>query len=682
MQTSRTAWYSVVLIALLLASGGLAWNASAAPAPATPSSHSLSATPGAYPPYNVYVAFDRPYKLPGDAATLYINVFNNTNDGPQANVNSVFVVAYYTPTGRPMYSQIVPLNQHPTPSNYISEPFTVPVNASYGSTIIFTVVANASLPNGSGTEQGGASLDIGNTPSISLCPRPTYGANGNCYSSFSPGANFLLVVTAMVPTAGGNYPWADQNASAAFYFNGNTVTIPGFPSSMTTNTQGIASGVVQTTNLGTGSLNVTISMTDSNNPAIHVTVWTSVRINVIPSAVVEVQLNAGQYFGGDTVHSNFTLSTYTGGVPSGGWSATWWAAILYSDSYCLSSNKVILGMGTDISGTSGSLPSISIPVTETGSVQLVVLANNNTASTYGYSACAAVNPPELVVATNEAYYNPGDTITVSISTVGSVFNGATYFGLVSSGGVILYNATVSGTSFNFNIPKTGTLPSYTVTVVAQTTANGIISGRNVPLYENSGYVLIVNLKTPSSYATGTYQPGQTLNFGYTLTPTGNAGTPKVFTVNISFSNSNQQPVEVLETSTSGTFSVTIPSSAGNGIVVISFVATILGVGGAQTSNAVAVNGSPSMLDYTIFGAGTTFTVADLILLLVVLIGAILAVLIFRRRRQGGSSHKGKNAGVEQWNQQAPPADQQAPPAEPAPGYPSGADPNQPPYPQQ
>ena len=659
------------------------------------------------PPYDVQVAFDRAYHLPGDRAVLYINVYNSTTGGLQTSTSSLtfFVTTCYDQQTNPgVCTPVNTISSHPAATNATAIPFTVPPDAIGDSTLTVQVEANATLPTGLFSENSSVTnLWISSPQLPNVCVGSTIGGGGSACApntaQIQPGQNFVLTIYGSVSGPSGTEPWVGGSVLVTFYLNNQQVS-PGFPKyPLITNSSGVAQGVVQTAGLGTGDLNITAAISDPSNAAVqamHETVF--VNIAASPAAQVQVTVGSAGYYGGDTLAASFVVTSFTG-HPVSGWSAN--AYYIFGDAGSLTTTgacgvtNLFLAEGP-LSGTSGNVPSYAIPTSFSGVLTIEVQANNATASVYG-SVCTLVSPPKLLVQPSEVVYHSGDTIHVSFTPEGQVFNTASYFASVSGTGtngntVIIYNQTLgTSTSFQFTIPSSGTLPTYTLTVIAQNTT-GVIAGQDLQLYEYSGYALVVSIATPSQYSDGSYQPGESVTFSYTLASLGLATPPKFFTLSAGFLNTQQGETVIQETSTSGSFTLQVPSSTGTGISLVVFNAGIPTPTGGQTVGtdvALLVNPSPSALNYEI-GAGSGFTVSDILVIVILIVAALLVFLLWRRRhprepgmvrphkkRFGKSEPEPANAGgVQTWEQPAPeggapPAAEQgaAPASEPGAEYP-------------
>lgn len=632
------------------------------------------------PPYYVTVNFDQNYHLPGDRATLYIDVFNSTTNslqGGYASLTFFVTTCYDQQTNQGACTPVTTINTHPQASNATAISFTVPPDAVADSQLSVQVEANATLPTGLYSENSLVTnlwistpqtpyLCVGSTEGVISFPCPTT-------TVIQPGQNFVLTIDATVSYSSGSAPWSGGAVLVTFYLNNQAVS-PTFPKSMVTNSSGIAQGIVQTTGLGTGDLNITAAVSDPANAAVvavHSTVF--ITIAASPAAQVQVTIGSAGYYGGDTMTSSFAVTSFTGHAVSG-WSANSYfitgnpGTLTTLGSCAYTSTSIFFAQGP-LTGTSGSVPSFVIPSSFSGAIEVTVLANNATTSTPGV-ACTLVSPPKLLVQPSEVVYHPGDSIGVSFTPEGQVFNSASYFASVSGVGisgntVIIYNQSLgSSTSFSFTIPSTGTLPSYTLTVLAQN-SSGVIAGQDLRLNESSGYALVVSVQTPSQYTDGSYQPGQSVTFTYTLASLGLATPPKFFSLNAGFLNTQQGETVVQETATSGSITLRVPSSAGQGISLVAFkagVPTAFGTFGVGTQVALLVNPSPSALNYEI-GAGSGFSVSDILVIVIIVVLAIIVFLVWRRRhgeprvpkphrkRSGHSEPESAQSGVTQWQQQ-------------------------------
>jgi hypothetical protein len=658
----------------------------------------------------VGVIYDKSYHLPGDIATVYMEVENSTTGAPQMGVTQLFVSGCYYGKAAPAVCANIgsTLGSYPTPLNLTSEQFTVPPDAEPGTQLHVVVEANVTIDGLTYSENStSTALNIATPDAPTACVTSTVGdISTSCAppctiaefcSILSPGESFLLQVNTLVTEDGASAPWANANVSINYYMNGDLSSSKTFDS----NGQGVAGVTVQTLGLGSGNLTIIIGVTDPLNYALTASQTIKVELKPTPSVNVQVTLNAGEYFGGDSLTASYVLTTYSGTSPSG-WMANSYMIVAFSPGTACGIGSIsstspdyqMLSAGNLAPATHGTVvSSYTLPLTLQGTVDVAVYANNATASAYG-EACALVTPPSLIIQPSETTYNPGDTISVSLYPQGSVFNGASYYAEVSNGAstgtVVIYNSSLgSSTSFSFKIPAAGTLPNYYLTVVAQT-GQGIISGQDVKLTEYSGYALEVSVQTASQYSDGSFQPGQSISFGYTVTSLGLAKQPKVFQMLAWFVNTAQGQTTYNEVSSTGSFSMSIPSSAGTGVMIAEFEAAVPTASGTVTVTTVVgllVNPSPSFLDYKPFGSSFGMTTGQLILLIILVIVALILIFIMLRRGGGGGSYQAKpkrhlfrrGKGMDQWStQQAPPP--QGQPQDAAPPPEGGAMPYQQPPP--
>jgi hypothetical protein len=336
-------------------------------------------------------------------------------------------------------------------------------------------------------------------------------------------------------------------------------------------------------------------------------------------------LDASQYYSGDHVTATWVL----GGVnaaASSGWQVDSW--------YVLDDNSgAFLGIGSlNTTATTGTIP-FAIPTSFRGGFDFYVFAHNQTGQIYN-AAFAEVTAPIILLTASEHGYNAGDTITITVTTAGQVFQGATLYGSVTSGsGGSLFSGVISGTSFTVTIPKVAP-PSYIlVTVAAQTSAVGVITSAQTEIQQLSGIALSASLSTSSKYDDGSYQPGETVQIAYTITAHGSATLGKAFIVDVypDTELGYQAKTEIQTTSASGMVSYTIPSSLSNGAQLIYIEAYVVGCSSycySYSSISVPIQSSPPALGYEL-GSGTGITVGWLILLVLIIVVAIVLLLKMR-----------------------------------------------------
>ncbi len=601
--------------------------------------------------YYVSAEVDQPVHLPGDTATVFWQVLSYRSDGPVSGLSSVAVTGCYENSTSGPCGVAIPGIPSPSASPQGNVSFRVPGTANPGSTIYLTVWANTSRNGTVYSEDTTISFGVEELLAPEACASlDSSGGPIPCPSSsltFPLGSFLTLRIAAPVGPSPGNpiaYV-ADAPIQVQFSHSGiNESTPSGFPTELRTGGDGQVRAVLPTSGMSLGTWTLTVTVRDPENASL--TAKSSLNLTLIPpssAAVLELQLNAGGYFGGSNLTGSFTLSSGLSGnvSPPAGWVVFQWDILNFPrNGYCGGFPADLLRVA-NLSGTSGTLGPYTIGTSMSGSLLVMVLAHNTTETSSGPTyaeVCVPILPPALLVNPSELFYRPGDTITVSIVPEGAIFaqDHAEYFATVTGtppGGsvpVVLFSGNVTAGSFQFSIPATGTLPSYLISVIAQGNT-GVLASQTVALVELSGYQLVVGVATTSHYSDDSYQPGETITLQYAVSAYGTQSLPPDLYL---FVSAGGVPLFSLEENgTSGSFSFSIPSSAGNGFFPISVEAFSYPRAQYLTSTVtgVMVESSPSVLDYELV-PGSGVTVGFLGLVVVLILGALLAVAFWRRVR--------------------------------------------------
>jgi len=251
---------------------------------------------------------------------------------------------------------------------------------------------------------------------------------------------------------------------------------------------------------------------------------------------------------------------------------------------------------------------------------------------------AYVFAPTIFLNPSEAFYLPGDTVSVAVSTQGSILGNASMWeSVVDSNGNTLSSGPLTGSSVSFTVSKVLAPSRITVSVSAQSSSAGVIAAATSTVYEGSGLYTVAGVATASNYVDGSYQPGQTISIQYTITALGQAVLPKVFNILIypgtTFYGSLSGTQAYETSASSGTLQYTIPAGtpAGDQVFAMEVDASYCGTGCfTGTWFAVHVQPNPSALSYEI-GAGSGLTVGWLVLFLIIVLLAVVGYIMLRRR---------------------------------------------------
>lgn len=616
------------LIPLSLAYGGW-WNITAA------------GTTAGFIAYDFFVhtyfaslSYDKDQFLPGGTITGVYTVNAEPNGAPYSHASVTLTGAYITNT-----SLILPLFT-PAKTFGVSSmgnfSFTLPANASTRNFGAIWMWANVTGPSLNLTESTVSDFAVGNlsTPQLTLSAC-AWGCGST--AAFVSGQTAFLNIQEWI-IGYGTTAAPGMDLSVSFRAGTTAVTVPNAPTSLVTNDTGgaeiafVASSSVFSTT-ATNEINVTV--TDPQAPHLgtfvaHIFFAVTTVGTVAP--VLALSLNGQQYYGGDTV----TVTWEMGGLNASatqGWNVGRWYAYEENAAYA-----VIAWGFLNSSAVTGTF-SFQAPVNFGGELYIYLEAYNasETTSTYVY---AYVTAPTILLNPSEAYYLPGDTVTVGVTTEGSVFTATTlYVTVTEPSGNRLLSGPLSGSQFQFVIPMTAT-PSYvTFSVAAQSPTLGIVAAATQSIDEGSGLQLLVGVDTKSNYADGSYQPGQTIQITYHLIAIGQTTTlPRnmfvyVYPGSTDYYGSSYGALQMETTSTSGTVSYTIPGDtpAGDQTFTVYVDAVICSYAcGAGNAFSVFVEPNPSVLGMDL-GAGSSLTVGWLILLVVIIVVAVLLLLVMRRR---------------------------------------------------
>lgn len=610
--------------------------------------------------YYVQLTRDQPYHLPGDSVTIYYQVLSYESEGPVSGALSFGATGVYVDNATTYATVALPAITPPAGGAQGSFTFTLPTNAIAGTDATVHLWANLSASGTPNTALSSITFFVDQMVAPALCAATT--TNGGptpCVLplQFPAGSQLVLREVAWMGSVGGTEEQTIPGATFTFEIlntaTGVPITQAGFPSPVSADASGTAREVLNTTGLNANEITLNASVTDPQNPHLSSHALLNITLTSPVPVAVQITLNASQYFGGDVIGGTYQLVS-----PGGDGSLPpFWTAYAYAiwfeagGSTCPASPTGLLQQQGNLSGASGHLPSsYTTGLTMSGLLEVEVAAHNGSSTTSGgiaSIACALVTPPQIAVNPSEVNYLPGDTISVTITPEGNALThgGTTYFATVVGFATVtdtnpctgttmqvLYGRPLTGTSFSFAVPKQGASTCYEVSVSAQT-SNGVVTGQDVALTEVSGYTLGVAVTTVSQYADGSYQPGETLSLSYTVSPIGNATVPSELTLYVYAGNLPYQRIQ--QATPSGSFSVTIPGGQGAGFFLIEVEASVpsptSGTVTVTSISGVYVEPSPSALGYEI-GAGSGFTLGELVIVIALAALVVVGVLWWRRNR--------------------------------------------------
>ncbi len=490
---------------------------------------------------------------------------------------------------------------------------------------------------------------------IEASPYP--GCDSGNYYTFASGSPVFVCIWIDAHDPGYGYTEYVPGLTVSVHFwDGSANVTPGGnpPTELITN----ASGPVQFSFIPTAppfqsafrdtfpdGINVTISDSLASNPT-YLPLFYNYSFQVIPAAsttgLVSVALNSYNYVDGETVFANWTLAS-TDSTATGPLTASQWAIFTQSEGF-------IATGPIESTATSGMLE-LTLPSSGlTGLFAVYVLANNATQEFYGLAEATVSNPTLLLTSSSGGYYAPGQSLSFGVSLTPSALPGTTVYYNVTAYWysylmdettavtVVAVGDVANGGSFSYAVPNANPATYYVVYAWAQSATAGVYSSAELVDYLETGFQVNVGVNTPSSYSDGSYQPGQTIQIGWSLQSLDGQTLPSHSTIYFYFGYTVGES-EFTANGTSGTITVTIPSSTPSGTIILWLYVESPGVYGPNCyagdecygQSGLTVNAHPSALDYEL-GAGSGLTVGWLILLLVILVVAVLLVLLIRRNR--------------------------------------------------
>jgi hypothetical protein len=596
--------------------------------------------------YVVQVSSGGPAYLPSHTGEMFYFVNASVNNAPATGLTSIEVTGQYETTAD-VIQNLPGTPEALTTASQGSFNFTVPSNANTYSDLYFRVFANVSGASGVYSESSVGAAPVGYvaTPELYL---------GDCASVrdcqtafFTSGEIAFALVQAYIYTPNGTAP--APGLATKFQFDSGVLPVTpagDYPQNLSTNGSGAAeilfnASATTFTPSQTAALNV--SLTDPLNAAslygpVTVTFHVALATPVYPGFLV--QFGSDQYFAGDTAVVNW----WFGGVnatSTHGWTISSWTVWQVNPD---TGSSTLLGwQSIDLTTTSGTF-SEAVPLGSSGYLLAQVDAYNATGWTDSFGE-VSVTAPSLLVNPSEYYFLPGNTVTVTISPQGQALASAVFFETVTaSDDLQLSNGQFTGTQFSFAIPALLSAESITISVSAQTAANGVIAATQTSIYQGTGLYVTGGVQTVSNYADGSFQPGQTITITYQVFAQGNAVIPRTFWIDFYpgsvFFYGGTGLIQFQTNSPSGSFQYTIPSNTPAGVVqFFLYVDDQYCSGNCYPGNSfgVAVEPSPSVLGYEL-GAGSGITVGWLILLVIILVVGVLVLLVARRKggAPGGS----------------------------------------------
>lgn len=611
--------------------------------------------------YFVQLTPDQVDHLPKDRATLFYQVLSFVSQGPVSGTLAFGANGLYVNSTVPgVYAPLPPLTPPVgTAQGQIS--FLIPANALPGGWVAVNLWANLSSGGRTNVETSQLTYTVAEVIAPELCAATTTDGGPNpCPNplAFPLGSEIVVRETAVMGSPGGGLLGTIPGAAVSIQLFSSGIPLPApgaFPTQLTADASGTAREVLDTSLLKVSSVTVNVTVADPQDPSLtnHSSLTISLLGNSSQVAVV-ISLNSTQYFGGDTLGGTFRLVLPGGGgtIPAYWTVYAYQVLFLAGSPICPPFPTGALEEQQNVTGSSGNLPPYALAPSMQGVVEVVLYAHNGSSPTslgIFSMACALVSPPQLLVNPSEVSYLPGDAITVSLTGEGSLFTTghpifyANVVGFASVTGFnpcsgntmqVLFGGAVSQNTFSFQIPQQGASICYEVSVSAET-SGGFVSGEDVELDEVTGYSLSAAVTTPSQYSDGSYQPGESLSLAYSISALGSSTLPR--TVVLFVQMGIEPATRTQQASTSGSITVTVPSGAGSGLLLIYVEALVAdpsapgGLLAISTVTGLMVHANPSWVGQELTpGGGMTY--GDLAVLIAVVAVIAVALLLWWRGR--------------------------------------------------
>jgi len=486
---------------------------------------------------------------------------------------------------------------------------------------------------------------------VTLNSSPGCQLGGGSYDTFTSGSPVFVCVWVEAHGSGRTTTDIPGMTVSFLYWNGLENVTPGGspPASVTTNSTGpVAISFVPSAPPFTSyysypfsgnSINITVS-----DPAAivgYANAYENLSFQVLPpsgAGVVSVALNSYLYVAGQTVFVNWTLAVSNASV-----------GVLHAVQWGLSAGTGLASTGAINSTASSGMLELSLPAGYIGGFYVYVVASNGSALFEG-AAIGEVALPTLLVSTPSPYFTGGQTISFPVELSPSAEPGTTiYYNITgywisypadfeTAESVVAVGTVANNGAISFAAPSNNPATYYTVDVWAQSPVNGVYATGSAESDLETGFAVLVGISTLSSYSDGSFQPGQTIQVTWSLSPYGNQPLPGQYTLYLYLGDTLVEPVWT-STASSGTIALTIPSNTPSGLLYLDLYVYAPGVFGPECDSyysecygesGLTVNAHPSVLNMEL-GAGSGLTVGWLILLIVILVVAVLLVLLMRRR---------------------------------------------------
>ncbi len=604
--------------------------------------------------------------LPGQTFTLSWQVLADANSALYNQVTNVTLYAGYyatvagVATFTPFFSGNYWKSLGASPSGSLT--LTLPVNSTpdeYVNFVLFgTTISNHNVSGNESTDQY-VYVGVPWVREVYLSQTPNAcGGYNNDY--LSPGVTTFVCIQAVADYLGSYDAVPSGLTVVPRFWNGTAWVTPsgGAPASLTTNNSGYASFTFVPTFPPfsssyiygfTNVLNVTTNYTQATSTiGKWYTGYNATFYMSSPASTADVQVNLGQalYAPGATLSATWTLGS-TNPTSTGTLTATYW----YLEGV---QTETTLAWGSIGSTASTGTVSTPFPSGFVGEFELYVYASNATDQFYGY-AYGYVAAPSLTI-NMPAFYSAGATLSVEVSSYGVPSGGdwtigydvwgeyESSTGSYQGGGLVATGTVANGSSFSISVPSANPPAYYEVEAWLDSPTQGLVASQTAYSDIVSGYGLLLGIQTTSKYSDGSFQPGETVTFSYSITSYGAVTLPAVFSYYVYLYDTPYSLV-LQGNSPSGTFQVTIPSNEPAGVVEVEMELYGTGLNGPTCYDndycygwtLLTVNPTPSALEMYVGGAGTGLTVGWLILLIVIIVVAVIAVVLALRHRRPPTS---------------------------------------------
>jgi len=317
-------------------------------------------------------------------------------------------------------------------------------------------------------------------------------------------------------------------------------------------------------------------------------------------------LDKAYYYGGDTVTASFRTIWNNQDMADA------------SVAYIAWIDSGVLTTGTTTSGSA----SFDLPASYFGWVWVDAMANID-GYMLGDSVGAEVKLADLVLTAASDQYAAGDEVSFLFEISTSLTTATLEYEIIDDEGVTVATGNpafeMSG-SFEFTVPADPS-ESYTATLTLRSGTGGIVTASDtVDLYDLYDLSIWAGA---SSYTSGMFKPGDTVDIRYTINTYGQADLP-VYKIVISMSWSDDQYM-LLVTESEGSVEIVVPDSAPNGWFYVD--ATLYnGIGGgwlSSDSTMFMVNENLSSWDKSVGGMSSV----DLLIVILLIIMIVMLIVV-------------------------------------------------------